>query len=171
MTEVFKGFLFLDLCQSVPLCLQLGAAAYSQLLCECFAVFPQGDLQWYQYAGDTAVYVWDEPKMAANAINAVFVFEEHLREIAVKYQISLFFKAGISQGQVVQTSFNGQLLFHGNAPNKAARLANLLPMETLRTDETVMPFVDTRCWDCVATLQDLKGYLQPQMTYVIFRKN
>ena len=65
--EIERGFLFIDLRDSMGMVATLGLQNYSQLLTYCFEQLENcrqqyPNIELHQYAGDAAIFTWQEPQ-------------------------------------------------------------------------------------------------------------
>lgn len=129
-----RGFLFIDLQDSMTKVDQLGLLPYSQFINTCFGLLEDLRsnvplIETHQYAGDGVILTWKDAK---TTMEAIVLFQQFIKAINEQrtvlestYQTVPYFSAAINIGEVVQGTLNGFRVFYGNAINSTARLQGL----------------------------------------------
>lgn len=132
--EIERGFLFIDLRDSMGMVAALGLKNYSQLLTHCFELLENcrqqyPNIELHQYAGDAAIFTWQESQTTAQAILLFQDFTNQLQassEQLQQYSTQLpYFSAAINTGVVTEHHLGNRRIFYGNAINATARLQGL----------------------------------------------
>lgn len=129
-----RGFLFIDLQDSMTKVHQLGLLSYSQFINHCFGLLetlrtPFPLIEIHQYAGDGVILTWEAAQTTTQAVD---LFQQFLKKLAQEqafltsnFKTTPSFSAAINIGEVIQSELNGFRVFYGNAINSTARLQGL----------------------------------------------
>ncbi len=129
-----RGFLFIDLRDSMTQVERLGLLPYSRFIKHCFGILETNRTQYpfielHQYAGDGVILTWKALAQAPKAIQFAQDFLQALEEERSRFegffQCFPYFSIAINIGEVVESKIGPHRVFYGNAINSTARLQGL----------------------------------------------
>jgi adenylate cyclase len=129
-----RGFLFVDLQDSMPHVDQLGLLPYSEFINHAFEFIEQvrkeyAFIEVHQYTGAAVIFTWQDLAKSGLAIKFFQICLKKLEENRDFFESNFdafpYFSAAMNVGEVVKSSVQGHSVFYGNTMNSTARLQAL----------------------------------------------